>query len=133
MKRYLTIIMMLLSVITFCQEKRPLAHNGTSKTEIIKGSKQYLFVECGHGTASIKQTVTTYVFKKTKTPYYNVKTVLWLQFRDSEGYECYGAWGYELYEDEKMAFSNKSMELEKIRQSKMAFDLLKHLQIPGKI
>jgi hypothetical protein len=129
-KHTLLILMFLNVTVGFSQTQ---SLNKEARTEILKGSEQYLFVECGHGTASIKQTVTTYVSKKTKHPYYKVKTVLWLQFRDREGYDCYGEWGYELYEDEKMAFGKKSLKQETARQSKMAFDLLKYLQIPGNI
>jgi|GEM_PF-5395980 len=135
MKKLFTSVLLLISVLlTYSQQKNSAPNKGVAKTEILKGSVQKLSTECGYGNTSIKQTVITHVFSKSKKPYYTVKTILWLQYKEQSDYDCYGAWGYDMLEIEKLAFGKVSLIQEKEQQAKKAFELLKYLlQNEGKL
>jgi len=131
MKELFTSVLLLISILTYSQQKSPAPDKPVAKTEILKGSVQKLFTECGYGNTSIKQTVTTYIFPKSKKPYYDVETTLWLQYTDKEGYTCYGAWGYDLFNVKQLALGKTSLKREKEQQASKAFELLEYLKIEG--
>lgn len=134
MKKLFTSVMLLISILlTYSQQKKLVSNKGVVKTSILKGSIQKISTECGYGNTSIKQTVTTYFFSKSKRYFYQIETILWVQYTDKQNYDCAGTWGYELSQDKQTALSSESLIREKNRQSKIAFELLKYMQIEGNL
>jgi len=122
------LLFILSNLNVFSQQTSTATKKFTNTVEILKGSKQQMNSECGMGYTSIKQTVTTYNVQK---PTYKICTLLWLQFSNIEGYECYGAWGYELMSITENKFTLLDVEKEKKRQTDKAFGLLNYLQREG--
>lgn len=134
MKGLFTLAMLVACLLSYSQQKKPQPKSDAERTTILKGSVQKLFTECGYGNTSIKQTVITHIFPRSKKPYYTVKTILWLQYKEKSDYDCYGAWGYDLLEIEKLALGKVSLKEEKEQQARKAFELLKYLlQNEGKL
>jgi len=102
-----------------------------AKTEILKGSQQQMMSECGSGKTAIKQTVITTSSTNGKKVVYKIKTILWFQFADAEGKNCYGAWGYDLLALNEEKLTLPDVEKEKKRQAEKAFGLLNYLQLEG--
>ena len=128
MKQILRTVLLLCTVPSFAQARTV---NGEVKTEILKGSEQQMMSECGAGKTSIEQNITTNYGKNGSAYTYEVKTVLWFRFTDTEGRRCYGNWQYDLMTIDEKKATLAEVKKEKQRQAKKAFDLLNYLQREG--